>query len=139
MIFGAKTRPKLYDRRELFISWHLVKGGREGERKGKGRERGRGRDLRGIPLKFHFLPVRPHLLRLLLLSIAHSSINSSVDESTDLEAQSPTHITALGTKPHYMRFLGTILYLKLSSGSLPLEASWERLAGALVLHVSHLL
>lgn len=37
MIFGAKTRPKLYDRRELFISWHLVKGG-GGKGKGRGRD-----------------------------------------------------------------------------------------------------
>lgn len=39
MIFGAKTRPKLYDRRELFISWHLVKRGR-GKGKGRGRKEG---------------------------------------------------------------------------------------------------
>lgn len=37
MIFGAKTWPKLYDRRELFISRHLVK--RRGRDKGGQRER----------------------------------------------------------------------------------------------------
>lgn len=83
LCFGAKTRPKLYDRRELFISRHLVKGGRGRD------ERGRGRDLRGILSS----PTSSHLSHFLLLLIAHSSINSSVDESTDLEAKAqPTSL-----------------------------------------------
>lgn len=75
-------------------------------------------------------PVRPHLSRLLLLSIAHSSINSSVDEPTDLEAQSPTHITALGDQASLYVFFGDYFVSKaqlwiLAAGSLLGKVSWS--------------